>query len=346
MVIGSSFMQLIVKVVLTVVLLSLGYHLLGYIVAVVISTVCAIAWMAIGLRRKLKSMPSTITTCNQDLQDAWYKYAKVIYTGSLIGLLAMHLDRFLVGSFGGVEAVGVLVVVKQLQIMPVIFLQMFLAILAPMLSDAHVRGDNTTRDHLYHLSIDWVVRLSLPLFIFLIVFGEPVLKLYGDKFASDGLYALWILLIAQLYNLVSGPIGMVMNMSGQESKMLKTIIWQTFILLILTAGLIPVYGILGASIALGLSTVFNNILCYYLANKHLKICWGNKKFLKWIAPAVLGIGAALLIKIFGSITPNAYMLFAYLFFLYIIFHGAYFAQGLHDDDKEFMSHVAKKLFKS
>lgn len=343
MVIGSSFIQLIVKVILSILALSLGYHLLGYIVAVVASTACAVTWMAFGLWRKLKSLPLSSSTCTQDSQKAWFEYAKVIYVGSLIGMLTVHLDRFLLGSFVGAESVGILVVIKQLQLMPVIFLQMFLAVLAPMLSDAHARGDTSARDHLYHLSIDWVVRLSLPLFIFLFVFAEQVLKLYGNKFADDGIYALWIILAAQLFSLVTGPVGMVMNMSGQENKMLKLIAWQTFILLILMVILLPVFGILGAAIAIGLNLIFINITCYFSAKNNLNISWYDKKYLYWIKPTGFCFSAAVIARLFFSIVPNAYILFSYLIALYVIFHAVFLIQGLHDDDKEFIRHIVNKF---
>ena len=56
------------------------------------------------------------------------------------------------------------------------------------------------------------VRLTigrLPLVLFLLFFGRPVLALYGPEFADRGVLALKILVAAQFLGLLCGPNGNV-----------------------------------------------------------------------------------------------------------------------------------------
>jgi O-antigen/teichoic acid export membrane protein len=342
MVLGSSFMQLTVKAALAVLLLTMGFHLLGYVWAVVASVLCACAWMGLGLWRKLTAMPKSATTVCSEANKAWRDYAKVMYSGSLLGMGGAYLDRFLLGFFIGAAPVGVLVVVKQLQQMPVIFLQMFLAVAAPMFSAAHAREDAKERQHIYNLTTDWVVRLSAPLFIFFLLFADPLLNLYGSGFADKGKYALWILLSGQVINLATGPVGNLLNMCGMEKLMLRLSVYQMLISLVGFVVVVPSLGLIGAAIVIAISTIFQNLVALLFARRALGLRWADPRYFRWLAPLAAsiaaGIGAGMLAP-----PPGAAMLVLYLVLLYSVFHGVSLLQGLHNDDRELLGHLRVKL---
>jgi O-antigen/teichoic acid export membrane protein len=343
MVLGSSFMQLTVKAALAVLLLSMGFHVVGYVWAVVASVLCACTWMGLGLWRKLSAMPQSADTDCSESKKAWQNYAGIQYTGSLLGMGSQYLDRFLLGIFSGAAPVGVLMVVKQLQQMPVIFLQMFLAIASPMLAAAHARGDAQERQHIYHLTTDWVVRLSAPLFIFFILLSGPLLNLYGEDFARKGEYALWILLVGQAINLGFGPLGSVLNMGGLEGIMLKLTAYQT---VITTAGivlLVPAYELAGAAFAISAGLIFINFAAMWVARKRLAMRWGDRRYLRWIIPLFATTTVGMLAHMQGPHEPGAALLVLYLVLLYGVFHGVSLLQGLHNDDRELLGHLRVKL---
>jgi len=321
----------------------MGFHLIGYIWAVVVSVLCTVVWMSTGLWRKLSALPMSSDMDCSESKKAWRAYSTVMYSSSLVGLGAGYLDRFLLGLFAGASPVGVLMVVKQLQQMPVIFLQMFLAVAAPMFSAAHARGDVQERQHIYHLTTDWVVRLSAPLFIFFLLFAQPLLTLYGDEFASKGIYALWILLGGQMINLVHGPVGNLMNMCGMEKLMLRLTVYQTVITVAGISILAPSFGLIGAATAITVSIIFQNIAALSFARKTLGLRWADRRYLRWIAPLAASITTGILVLYFGPYSPGAMMLLGYLVLLYAVFHGVSIAQGLHEDDRELLGHLLAKL---
>ena len=343
MVLGSSFLQLTVKAALAVLLLAMGFHLIGYVWAVVASVLCACAWMGVGLWRKLAAVPKFTNADCKGQEKAWRNFAGIQYTGSLLGMGTQYLDRFLLGLFVGATPVGVLVVVKQLQQMPVIFLQMFLAVAAPMFSAAHARGDAHERQHIYHLTTDWVVRLSAPLFIFFLFFAEPLLRLYGQEFALEGKYALWILLAGQAVNLSFGPLGNMLNMSGSEGFLLRLAIYEAAISMVSFVVLVPNFGLTGAAAAITISIVFQNVAALLTARSKLGIRWADRRYLGWIAPFATAFLVAVGALMLGPQKPGAGLLVLYLVLLYGVFHGASMAQGLHEDDRELLAHLRTKL---
>ena len=343
-VIGSSFIQLAVKALLSLALLAAGFHLMGYIWAAVLSVLCAAIWMAMGLRQKLIAMPrAEEVICLRSSQNAWRGYARVMYSGSLLGIGGAYLDRFLLGAFSGSHPVGVLAVVKQLQQMPVIFLQMFLAVAAPMFSAAHSRDATEEIQHIYHLTTDWVIRLSAPLFIFFFLFADPLLRLYGAQFAEDGVNPLRILLAGQLVNLGFGPVGNVMYMSGMEKQALKLSVYQMVLTVLCFLLLVPSFGLSGAAWTICASVVFINLAEFNVARKEMGLRWSDPRYFRWILPAVVSVASGLAIRRYGPAEGGPVLLGVYVVSLYAIYHGISLAHGLHDDDLELLGHLRAKL---
>lgn len=344
MVVGSSFMQLTVKAIMTVLLLSVGFGLMGYIWAVVISMVCGVVWMAVGLRRKLKSLPRAVTDASAlSHKAAWLDYARTLYSSSLLGMAGAYLDRFLLGMLAGVAQVGVLAVVKQLQQLPVVLLNVFLVVAAPMFAAAHARDDKAELQHVYHLTIDWVIRLSTPLFIFLFLFAEPVLLLFGPQFAAEGVYPLWIILVGQMINLGFGPVGNLMWLSGLEKQALKLSLYQMGLTAVGLVTLIPIFGMVGMALAMSAGILFINVAEYLVARRHIHLRWWNRRYLSWMMPVLAACIVGVVIAATVQTSTGPVQLFAYLVLLYAVFHGVSILQGLHQDDKEMLRQIGIRL---
>jgi O-antigen/teichoic acid export membrane protein len=342
MVIGS-FLQLSLKVLLTVAMFALGYRLSGYVAAVAVSSAMSMGWMYLGLRRKVRALPQRDVAPDGDATRQWTRFAAIMYGNSLIGSATGYLDRFLLGFFAGTSPVGVLAVVKQLQQLPSVFLQMFLIVVAPMFSAAHARDDRAQARHLFHLATDWIVRAALPLLIFLAVFAEPLLGLFGDKFAQSGRSALWIFVGAQAVNIACGPIGTLMNMSGHEAMMFRVGLYQSFLSAVLCFMLVPAFGLTGAAIAIATSTVFHYVAVMILARKHLELRWWDSRFGQWLVPGILTLGLALTVFFFSDQRPSTVTMALTLVATYGVFFGTSLARGLNPDDRALIAHLRARL---
>lgn len=329
-VIGASFLQLAVKAVATVLLFAFGWTLLGYVWAVLLSLLVVIVWMGVGLRRRLRALPAQAAASPAPVA-AWRSYAGVMYSGSLLGMGAAYLDRFLLAFVAGAHPVGVLLVVKQLQQLPVVFLQMFLSIASPMLAAAHSRGDTEQLQHIFHMTTDWVVRLSLPLLLYFAVFAEPLLHLYGGDFAAEGVTPLRILLLAQGLNLMMGPVGHLMYMSGLEKPALRIAGWHTVINALALLLLVPLFGLSGAAAAVLLGQLFIKVSEYRVTHQAIGLRWYDQRFRRWVLPLVALLLLSAVTTATGMRSPL--ILLAWLPVFYLVSFALAVLQGLHEDDR-------------
>jgi O-antigen/teichoic acid export membrane protein len=344
-VVGSSFLQLTMKVLVAIIMFSFGMHLLGYIWAVIISTLVALSWSVFGVRRHLHMLLKT-EPIEMKLLPEWKKYAGVMYGNSLLSFWSVPLDRFLLGAFLGANVVGVLMVAKMIFALPGIFLQMFLAIVAPMLSSAHAAGKADEVQRIYHLCTDWLVRISFPLIVFLMIYAEPVLGIFGSEFADEGVTLLRILLVAQFVSLACGPIGNVLNMCGLEKMMFRISLLNVIVSTMILVVLVPFYGLPGVGLSVFFGTVYPNLAALYVAKKNLKLKWWDRNFNKWILPAISTVLLASLFSWKFDGMGNAGLFFT-LVMAYIVFHSVQlFFYGMNDDDREVYGMVSKRFKKS
>jgi O-antigen/teichoic acid export membrane protein len=340
MIMGVSFLQLIIKVVLSVLLLTVGWGLIGYSLAIVLAIICSILWMVVGIIKHLKDLPKSegIYDFKPDFKQ-WGRYATISYVGGIVSGLPAYFDRFIIAFLAGIDAVGILVVARRLQQLPNTFTQLLLTVGAPMVAKAHGRDDPAERQHIYNLMTDWITRASLPLLIFLGVLSRPLMSLFGTDFASkESGEVLMILTLGQFFTTVCGPIGTIGIMSGIEARVLRINIVMTGLGFILMFVLTPFFGARGMAVAVAIGSILLGTTLIVDAHRKLGLHWWDNRFWKWFIPAVLTILVALVILNTG-LPSGAVALGGYLALLYIVFFGVGLIQGLHEDDMELLKHL-------
>jgi O-antigen/teichoic acid export membrane protein len=109
---------------------------------------------------------------------------------------------------------------------------------------------------------------GLPATIILLIWDEQILHIFGAEFvAAAG--ALRILLIGQLINLATGPVGYLLAMTGHERLLRNVLLATVSLLLPMALLLIPPFGATGAAIAVSTAMIFHNLLCSRLVSKRL-----------------------------------------------------------------------------
>ena len=105
---------------------------------------------------------------------------------------------------------------------------------------------------------------SLPIFVVVIAFTEPLLNLFGSDFGG-GETALRILAVGQLIALAFGLPGTALLMRGNAHTMTVTFAATTLLTIVLTAALVPSFGAEGAAIASASGVLAANlVLCVVL----------------------------------------------------------------------------------
>lgn len=342
MILVASFLQLTLKIGIAVVLLWLGWELLGYLIAVVASLGLALAGMLWGLHRHLRGIGHAGESVLPETRRMWWSYSRIMYSGSLLGMAAGPFERFLIGVALDLASLGIWTAVRQLQSLPGVFLQVIITAVAPMLVGANAKNEPREVAHLYRISTDWVGRLGLPMLIFLAIFGDKVLGLYGPRFADAGQLPLLILVCGQFVNLATGPVGAMLNLLGHERPMLRINLISGGLFFVCLLALAPLFGLSGVAAAGALSAAFSNLAASFVMRQKLHIGWWSARYRRLVLPLIVCIAVALLIRRAGFV-DGAWALVSALTATYTVFFLAYLSRGMSSEDKAIYHKVRVRL---
>jgi O-antigen/teichoic acid export membrane protein len=103
----------------------------------------------------------------------------------------------------------------------------------------------------------WLMALSWPFYLLLAIFPGTVLGLFGHAFGAGAL-ALALLCLSELVDMGTGNITLVLLMGGRSKWNLLNIVLGLITTVVLDVILIPHYGVVGAAIGSGASTIVVN----------------------------------------------------------------------------------------
>lgn len=186
---------------------------------------------------------------------------------SSILVLMSWMDTFVMGIYENETEVGIYSIAVKITTLTLFSLQAINSILAPKIAKSYANNETTIYNKLIHFSTKVNFFITLAVVTIIIIFSSFLLGLFGEGFQS-GVSVLLILCIGQLINSLSGSVGVVMQMIGEQKMYQYLIVSALVINLILTFMLTPIYGGLGAASATVVSMIFWNIAgALYLKRK-------------------------------------------------------------------------------
>lgn len=165
-----------------------------------------------------------------------------------VQFLGMKLELFILAFFMSPVSLGIYALAAELSFVIKKFRQIFDPILIPLMAEAHgLEQMDRVQENVARV-IRWILMLGILYVGGMILFGRPILGIFGEEFVVGGT-VLVLLCLAQLVNSATGLLDMAMMVSGRPRINLLNIC----ILLVVQAGLnlwlIPRYGLLGAGAA-------------------------------------------------------------------------------------------------
>jgi O-antigen/teichoic acid export membrane protein len=221
----------------------------------------------------------------------------------------------------------------------------FSGIFSPIISGLHARQDTEEMGRLYKDVSRWIFTGAFVLFLVIVVFSPQVMAVFGEGF-RQGVVALIIVAVAQLYSSSVGPAPRMLAMTGNQNYAMiaTTIAAATGVVASLI--LVPRYGMLGAAIGMGTAIVTENTGTMAAVKWRLGFWPFNLAWLKPLAAGTIAAGAAYAMSAFvtlpGGPIPNV-MVYGGL--LGVVFLALLFLFGLSETDKEFIGafwNVAKR----
>lgn len=255
---------MLVSVAIMLALIASGATLTTFGVTAMFFTVSALSGLAAYsfYRVRIRDWPAAAPSAIKPLLGQGWQISFVILSRLVLDWLVLVS----LSSSHSVAVVGQFRTAWQITTLVTIIINTFETVSGPRIAAAHRVNDTQQIRSIIRQSVISMMALSAPLFIVMFVFPEWLLGLFGPEFPAAA-PALRILALGQLVNIVSGPLGLVMLMTGQERWTARVSVASLVLLGILCVTLIPAYGLIGAAITTGLIILLRTGTLYILIRR-------------------------------------------------------------------------------
>jgi O-antigen/teichoic acid export membrane protein len=222
-----------------------------------------VAWFVYRRRTRQWSPPlatPVIPMLRQGAQISFVVLSRMLLDWVVLVTLSANRSTFEVGQFR-----------TAWQIAALIFLLVttFDTVAGPRIAAAFRVRDITTIRRIMRQQVALMSVISLPLFVLTLGFPAWILGLFGPDFVG-GANALRILALGQLVNILAGPIGVVLLMTGNERQSVYVSLVSLVMLAVCCATLIPAYGLTGAAMTTTLIVATRSLISFGMVRRLLR----------------------------------------------------------------------------
>jgi len=168
------------------------------------------------------------------------------------------LSMLLTSYFASPEAAGTLRVAAQTLLITALVISSFDAIIGPQIAASWKVGEKQRIASLLRKTILGSLAATAPIFAVVLIWPEFIMGLFGPQFVA-GATALQIVAVGNLVALSGGPVGSLLIMSGHQRWSVGFALGAIVLLTVLSASLVPLYGVTGGAIALTVTMIFRRL---------------------------------------------------------------------------------------
>jgi O-antigen/teichoic acid export membrane protein len=192
--------------------------------------------------------------------NRWWRSMTYLGIASAAGVINSYTDLVMLGWMTTDDAVGIYRIAVQGGALVVFGLGVTNAVAAPRFAALYSRGESSALQRLVCdcTSIGFSAALLVSLVFFL--FGSSFINIVFGESYIQALWSLLILTAGHLTSAGAGPVGYLLNMTGNESDAARGLVISASVNVFLNILLIPSFGIFGAAIATSISLVIWNLL--------------------------------------------------------------------------------------
>jgi O-antigen/teichoic acid export membrane protein len=319
--------------VLVVAFYWMGYHLMGVVAAYALSYAIAGILAVLFVRQLFSNVlrgKKQPTIATKEL----LKYSIPVSLSVILNGFIIWTGRLLVGYFRPSADAGIYQAASQIALLFSTIVISFRAILSPMISDLHNKGEIGRLEEVYRIGTKWSLYVVLPaILVFLIMPREVILLFFGPEYIG-GQVSLVILLGSQLVTAAVGDVSAVLVMTRKQNGWLLISAAAFALDIILSIILIPVWGIIGAAFATSISSAVLMLGGLLFIRRSVGIWLYDKRYFK-------GLGAAA--GVFALLVGIKYILHSGLLAFatglissVIVFGALLWRLGLEREDQDFL----------
>jgi O-antigen/teichoic acid export membrane protein len=312
-------------------LISLGLGLAGYLTAQVISAFIILTLLAIYVF-KMTPIDARHSGASMRIEKEVASFSVAAFAIASVEFVLSQADKIVLGYYLSATQVGIYAVAMALVGFVPVALQSVNQIFSPGIAELHATGNHSLLQRLYTTLTKWILALTIPLGLTIMIFARPLMGIFGSAFEA-GAAVLIIGTVGQLVNCAVGSVGYLLLMSGHQNQMVKIQAVNAALMITLSILLVPKFGIRGAACAAAVSVAITNLWSLRAVHQRLKLLPYDSSYLKLLLPGILS-GTVVVLLRFSLQAHSAFLVAALgLFCAYAVFLGAFVSFGLNGDDR-------------
>lgn len=275
----GNFIRQPFKIILAVVLMLGGSGLSGYLVAEIAAALLTVLLFALLARKLLSVMVRPIFKAAQSkLLPEERKFGMNFLLINLTGVLQTEGDKILLAAYFSTTELGIYAVILTFLAFVPIVLKAVIAIFGPIASEQFSLGNFSALKNLLMKTTYFTFLISFSIAFIIAYSGQTLLLIFGREYQS-GYVPMLIILSGSLLDVVTGSIGTVLVMSGNERYVRNISIYGFIGSIILFLIFIPVWGIYGAAVVKMFVLLCTNGYVSVVLYKTLNMSIFNKSYM-------------------------------------------------------------------
>ncbi|GAA4874856.1 oligosaccharide flippase family protein [Ferrimonas pelagia] len=177
-------------------------------------------------------------------------------------------SQLLVGAIASAQDVAIFASAQRTAMLTSFILIAVNAIAAPKFAASYEKGDMAMLRQTAILSGRLMTIVAVPALCVMWFGAEFIMSWFGDDF-REGALVLRILAVGQFINVITGSVGYLLQMTGNE-RFLRNNLMFAFIFMVIGLPLaIPLFGVVGAATVTSISVGLQNLLSVFFVNRQL-----------------------------------------------------------------------------
>lgn len=199
------------------------------------------------------------------LRHDFWRFAGPRAVATVAHLALQRIDVLLVAALVGLAEAALYAVASRFVVLGQFVNQAISQAVQPRLAETLSTGDRAGANRFYQAATGWLVLLSWPLYLLVLVLAPHYLGLFGQAYATGDAFVtggriVAVLAAAALLASGCGMVDMVLAMGGRTSWNLANVLIALAVTVAVDLALIPRLGALGAAIGLAAALAVNNLL--------------------------------------------------------------------------------------
>jgi O-antigen/teichoic acid export membrane protein len=177
---------------------------------------------------------------------------------STIQMLMQRFDVVLVAALAGAVNAAIYAAATRFIVIGQLGINALTIAAQPQFAERLTTDDHRSANELYQVTTAWLILVTWPVYLCLLIFAKPVLRVFGHGYSAGGT-AIMLIAASMLIGTGTGMVDTVLAMAGRTLWNLGNAVLALAVFLGLDFWLIPSHGVVGAAIGWAAAITVRNV---------------------------------------------------------------------------------------